>query len=339
MLARGALATLRAKRGSRMTLHLFRAALAGLAMLGSLALPAQAQGAYPHARVTLVTHSSPGGGSDVFLRELARHLGPQMGVNFTVENVSGGSGARAMALVARGKPDGSIFYATTPTYIQTTLLSKPEFGYTALEPVAIVFEDPEVVFTRAAGPFRTLGDVIAHARSNPGKARWGAATPTSMERISLEQMARKAKLKVPVVPHEGGGDLMINVLNGTLDIGVGEMQELQGQLQAGKLRILAVLSEQRIARLPDVPTAKEQGVDLVVRKFRGLAAPKGVSPAATQALEAGLRKVLADPAYKKTYSEENLVPLMLGHADAVRFTDEFSREITQTFRELGLLTK
>jgi putative tricarboxylic transport membrane protein len=339
MLAPGPLATLRAERDPRMTLHRFVAALAGLALLAPSPLPAQAQRVYPQSRVTLVTHSSPGGGSDVFLRELARHLGPQMGVTFTVENVSGGSGARAMALVARGKPDGSIFYATTPTYIQTTLLSKPEFGYTALEPVAIVFEDPEVVFTRAAGPFRSLGDVIAHARGNPGKARWGAATPTSMERIALEQMARKAQLKVPVVPHEGGGDLMINVLNGTLDIGVGEMQELQGQLQAGKLRILAVLSERRIARLPEVPTAKEQGVDLVVRKFRGLAAPKGVSPAAAQALEAGLRKVLDDPAYRKTYTDENLVPVMLGHADAVRFTDAFAREITQTFRELGLVAK
>src|SRR5829696_4512745 len=202
MLSPRPLATLRAKRGTRMTLDLFRAALVGLAVLGA-AVPAQAQGAYPQSRVTLVTHSSPGGGSDVFLRELARHLGPQMGVTFTVENVSGGSGARAMAAVARGKPDGSVFYATTPTYIQTTLLSKPEYGYTALEPVAIVFEDPEVVFTRADAPFRTLAEVIEHARRNPGKARWGAANPTSLERIALERMARRSGLKVPVVPHEG----------------------------------------------------------------------------------------------------------------------------------------
>jgi tripartite-type tricarboxylate transporter receptor subunit TctC len=93
-----------------------------------LAPLAPAQPAYPHSRVTLVTHSSPGGGSDVFLRELARHLGPTLGVNFAVENVTGGSGAKAMALVARGKPDGSVFYATTPTYIQTTLLARPTWA-------------------------------------------------------------------------------------------------------------------------------------------------------------------------------------------------------------------
>ncbi|HET8747092.1 MAG TPA: tripartite tricarboxylate transporter substrate binding protein, partial [Ramlibacter sp.] len=211
---------------------------AAFALAATCAAAAAAQPAYPHQRVTLVTHSSPGGGSDVFLRELARHLGPALGVNFAVENVTGGSGAKAMAMVARAKPDGSVFYATTPTYIQTTLLSKPEVGYTALEPVAIVFEDPEVIFTRADAPFRTLTDVIEHARRNPGKARWGAANPTSLERIALERMSRKMNVKVPVVPHEGGGDMMINVLNGTLDIGVGEVEELKGQSQSGKVRIL-----------------------------------------------------------------------------------------------------
>ena len=318
--------------------HPLGAAVFAWVALG-LAPLAPAQPAYPHSRVTLVTHSSPGGGSDVFLRELARHLGPTLGVNFAVENVTGGSGAKAMALVARGKPDGSVFYATTPTYIQTTLLARPDVGYTAREPVAIVFEDPEVIFTRAEAPFRTLADVIEHARRSPGKAHWGAANPASLERIALERIARKMNVKVPVVPHEGGGDLMINVLNGTLDIGVGEVEELKGQLQAGKVRILAVLSDKRMAQLPQVPTAREQGVDVVVRKFRGLAAPRGVAPEAVKALETGLRKVLAAPAYRKSYTDSNLVPVMLGHDEAVRFTNEVATDIALTFRELGITPK
>ena len=316
----------------------FKAAFVGLALACASIPPALAQAKpYPHKNVTLVTHSSPGGGSDVFLRDLAKHLGPIMGVNFAVENVSGGSGAKAMAFVAQAKPDGSVFYATTPTYIQTTLLSKPKFGYTALEPVAIVFEDPEVVFTRADAPFKTLTDVIEHARKNPTKARWGAANPGSLERITLERMSRKMNVKVPVVPHEGGGDMMINVLNGTLDIGIGEVQELQGQLQGGKVRILAVLSDKRAELLPNVPTAKEQGVDIVVRKFRGLAGPKGVSPEAASALDAGLQKVLADPAFKKSYTQSNLIPNFMGHQEAIAFTNQFATEVTQTLKELGVI--
>ncbi len=134
--------------------------LATLALLVATLPFARAQSdvkvAYPQSRVTLVTHSSPGGGSDLFLRDLAKHLGPIMGVHFVVENITGGSGAKAMAFVARAKADGSVFYATTPTYIQTSLLSKPEYGYTALEPVAIVFQDPEVIFTRADAPWKSL---------------------------------------------------------------------------------------------------------------------------------------------------------------------------------------
>src|SRR5882757_483946 len=138
-------------------------------LIGLLPEVGAAQSKYPLSTVTLVTHSSPGGGSDVFLRELARTLGPEMGVTFVVENIRGGSGARAVAKVAQAPPDGSIFYATTPTYIQTTLLSKTEFGYTSLDPLAVVFYDPEVLFTRAQSPFRTLGDAIARAKEAPGR--------------------------------------------------------------------------------------------------------------------------------------------------------------------------
>jgi putative tricarboxylic transport membrane protein len=324
--------------GDTMKSLAFKAAFVGLAFACAGMSPAVAQTKpYPHKIVTLVTHSSPGGGSDVFLRELVKYLGPAMNVNFAVENVTGGSGAKAMAFVAKGKPDGSIFYATTPTYIQTTLMSKAEVGYTALEPVAIVFEDPDVLYTRVEAPYKNLKDLIDQARSNPGKSRWGASNPGSLERITLERMSRKVGVKAVVVPHEGGGDMMINVLNGTLDIGMGEVEELQGQLQAGKIRILAALSDKRLQMLPNVPTAKEQGVDIVVHKFRGLAGPKGISPEAADALDAGLQKVLADPAFKKSYTESNLIPHFLPHKEAVAFTNQFAAEVTQTLKELGVV--
>lgn len=326
-----------------MTIHTRRAAmrtlLALLAAGASATLYAQDKPVtpYPVKQVTLVTHSSPGGGSDVFLRDLAKHLGPIMGVNFIVENITGGSGAKAMAFVARAKPDGSVLYASTPTYIQTSLLSKPEVGYTALEPIAIVFQDPEVIFTRADAPWKSLSEVLARAGKEPGKSRWGAANPASLERIALERLARKANVKVPVIPHEGGGDMMINVLNGTLDIGLGEVQELQGQLQAGKIRILATLSDKRLALLPDVPTVKEQGVDLVVRKFRGLAGPKKIPVETTNALEAGLRKALASASYKESYTRNDLLPAFMGRQEANRFTQEFVGELTTSMKELGIL--
>lgn len=311
--------------------------LVGSLLAGALAVAAQAQTPYPHSRVTLVTHSSAGGGSDVFLRELAKHLGPIMGTTFVVENVTGGSGARAIAHVAKAKPDGSVLYATTPTYIQTTLLSKPDVGYDALQPLAILFQDPEIVFTRTDAPWKSLTEVIEHARRNPGKARWGAANPASLERIALERMARKADVKVAVVPHEGGGDMMINVLNGTLDIGVGEMQEIAGQLAAGKVRLVAVLGDRRLAQLPNLPTAREQGVDLAVRKFRGLAGPKGIPDDIARHWDEAIKRVMELPAYKESYTKNDLVPTVMTRREAIAFTQDFVGEITQSMREFGLV--
>src|SRR5688572_15762538 len=107
--------------------YLFTAAIVGWAQLGDTA---DAQPApYPHKVVTLVTHSSPGGGSDVFLRELSKHLSKYIDATFVVENAQGGSGAKAMARTAAAPADGSVFYATTPTYIYTSLLSKPAKSY------------------------------------------------------------------------------------------------------------------------------------------------------------------------------------------------------------------
>jgi tripartite-type tricarboxylate transporter receptor subunit TctC len=310
-----------------------------IALAAVLALPfavAEAQTKYPHATVTLVTHSSPGGGSDVFLREMVKHLTPAMGVNFVVENVSGGSGAKAVARVAKAPADGSIFYATTPTYIQTTLLSKPEVGYEGLEPLVNVFYDPEVVYVRAESPFKTLAEAVAYAKQNPGKAKWGAANPASLERIALEKLNRRGGIQAAVVTHEGGGALMINVLNGTLDLGVGEVQEIRAQLEAKKVRIIAVLTDKRVDALPDVSTAREQGVDLVVTKFRGLAGPKNIPANIAAAWEEGIRKVLASPAYKAEYEKESLVSAFMGHEEARKFTAVFAKEVADSLREFGV---
>ena len=307
------------------------------ACLVVLSASAWAQTPYPQSRVTLVTHSSPGGGTDLFLRDIAQVLGPLMKTSFSVENMRGGSGATAVAHVAGAKPDGGTFYGTTPTYIQTTLMSKPKVGYDGLDPIAIVFIDPEVIYTRTESPYKTLAEVMNFAKANPGKSRWGASNPASLERLALERLARTSGVKAAIVPHEGGGDQMIGVLNGTYDIGIGEIQELQGQLEAGKIRLLAVLNEQRLPGLPNLPTAKEQGYNVVVTKFRGIAAPKGVSDEIAKAWEDALRKALADPAYKAAYTKENLIPALMGREEARKFTNQFVIDVTASLKDLGVI--
>lgn len=290
--------------------------------------------AYPHKVVTLVTHSSPGGGSDVFLREMSKHLGKYIGATFVVENVQGGSGAKAMARLASAPADGSIFYATTPTYIYTSLMSKPATTYKDLEPLANIFADSEVIYTRADGPFKTLKDVIDQAKKERGK--WGAANPASLERQAAEQLKKAAGVgNAAVVTHEGGGDMMLNVLNGTLDVGIGEIQEIRSQLEAGKIRLLATFNPQRIPQFPDVPTVKESGYDIALVKFRGLAGPKGLPAEVTKVWDEAIPKLLADPEYSKAYKAEVLVPNFMAHKDYVGFVTDFGGKTEAFLKETG----
>ncbi len=290
---------------------------------------------YPHRTVSLITHSSPGGGSDVFLREMSKFLGRYIDATFVVENVSGGSGARAISRLATSKPDGSVLYATTPTYIFTSLLSKPQHTYKDVQPLVNVFSDAEVLFTRADGPIQTIGDLIKTAKEKRG--RWGAANPASLERQAAERLRRAAGVNAAIVSHEGGGDMMINVLNGTLDAGIGEIQELRAQLESNKVRLLAVFNPERLPNFPNVPTVKESGLDVVVRKFRGLAGPPGLPAEIIAIWEKAIPALLADADYKKVYAAESLVPDFMPSSAYRPFVDNFAQEAEAFFRETGVI--
>ena len=285
--------------------------------------------------MTLVTHSSPGGGSDVFLREMVPHISRIMGGTFVVENLQGGSGAKAIATLAKARSDGRMLYATTPTFIYTSLLSRPAARYTDVEPLVNLFFDPEVLYTAADSRFKTLREVIDHARDGGGK--WGAANPASLERQVMEQLKQKAGVTPAVTTFEGGGDMLLNVLNHTLDMGVGELQEIRGQLDAGRLRLLAVVGADRLPQFPDVETVKEQGIELAVRKFRGLAGPKGMPAEVIAAWDAAIPKLLDDPEYRKLYMENSLQPGFIPHAEYVGFMDTFGKDTEAFLRDAGVI--
>ncbi|MSO82897.1 MAG: tripartite tricarboxylate transporter substrate binding protein [Acidobacteria bacterium] len=289
----------------------------------------------PRSIVTLVTHSSPGGGSDVFLREMVPHISRIMGGTFVVENLQGGSGAKAIATLAKARSDGRMLYATTPTFIYTSLLSRPAARYTDVEPLVNLFFDPEVLYTAADSRFKTLREVIDHARDGGGK--WGAANPASLERQVMEQLKQKAGVTPAVTTFEGGGDMLLNVLNHTLDMGVGELQEIRGQLDAGRLRLLAVVGADRLPQFPDVETVKEQGIELAVRKFRGLAGPKGMPAEVIAAWDAAIPKLLDDPEYRKLYMENSLQPGFIPHAEYVGFMDTFGKDTEAFLRDAGVI--
>jgi putative tricarboxylic transport membrane protein len=310
----------------------FLLSAAALVLSAAVGTSAMAQ-KYPQSTVTLVTHSKAGGGTDVFLREMSKYLPKHMGAQFAVENVTGGSGAKAMAKLAGSPADGSIFYGTTPTYVITSLLSKPSKTYADLDGIINVFSDPQTVYVRANSPLKNIKDVIEASKKNPTAVKFGVTTPGSLDRQVMEKFKKLTGTKSPIITHDGGGELLISVLNGTVDVAIGEIQELAAQLEAGKVRIITTYTENRLETMPNVPTAKEQGVDLVVRKFRGLAGPKNTPESIKQLWKAGVEKALKDPEFKKWYTAQSLVPMVIVGKDYDKFLKDFAADQQAFFDE------
>ena len=308
--------------------------LASITALGLLAAPVAAD--YPVDTVRLITHSSAGGGTDVFLRRIATTLGPIMGVTFVVENVTGGGGARAMAELANSPSDGSVFYGSTPSYIITSLLSNPEVRHDDLVPVVNLFYDPQTVFVLADSPYQSLNDVIADAQARPREVVAAVSTPASLDRQVIEEFQAVTGTELIVLTHDGGGDVLLSVLNGTADFGVGEIAELRGQIDAGAMRIIATYTEDRVPVIGDVPTAQEQGVDLVVSKFRGIVGHPDLPPEVIAAWEEGVQQMLADPEFKAWYEGEGVQLGYLDHEDAKVARDEFVASIQAFFDEFDI---
>jgi tripartite-type tricarboxylate transporter receptor subunit TctC len=292
---------------------------------------------YPVKTVKLITHSSPGGGSDVMLREMIKHIGKYINANFIVDNVRGGSGARAMAVLANSPADGSIFYATTPTCIQIPMLAEVEYTIDDLEPVVNIFYDPMVMYTKTDSPIENLNDLITYAKENPGQSSWGGGNPSALERQIIERLRTDADVEVRVVAFEGGGDLMLAVLSGVVDVGFGEPAEILGQVEAGKIKILTTFTDDRIRKLPHVQTAVEQGYDIVLPKFRGLAGPKGLPEDVITAWETAIPRLLADPDFISWYEENCLIPGYLNQELFQAFVKKTQNDYRDYLKQVGLL--
>lgn len=291
---------------------------------------------YPVQTVRLVTHSSPGGGMDVFLRKIGQHLGPIMGVHFVVESVTGSGGAAAMAAVANGPKDGSVFYGSTPTHIITSLLSKPSVTYEDMEPIVNLFSDPQTVYVLADSPYQTLSDIVEDAKKNPSSIVVSVSTPGSLDRQVMEEFQGLTDTSMIVLTHDGGGDALLSVLNGTASVGLSEIAELRGQMEAGKVRIIATYTDERVPGIGNVPTAKEQGYDLVVSKFRGIAGAKGLSQDIVAAWEDGVSKLMEDEEFRAWYESEGIQNAYQTQAEAAAEREKFTVSLQEFFEKYGI---
>ena len=245
----------------------------------------------------VVTHAGVGGGTDITVRMMMVQAPGEFGQEFTVVNRTAGSGAQALQYVASKPADGHTLVLVTQTHLLTMLRNRNLPQLSDLIPVARATEDPMFVLVRRDSPLRSADELLSAGKAR--SLRFGGTHVGGVDHVSIFAFGRAAGLTPPtLVPFRGGGEIVINLVGGNIDVGLVNPGEAEAQLRAGEVRPLMVLSAARLPSYPDVPTGKELGIDNIAATVRGYCVLKGTPEDRVARLEQGLIRAMAGPIYK-----------------------------------------
>lgn len=276
---------------------------------------------WPTKAVTFITHTNPGAGGDLFNRAVGKAAEKVWGQAVVVENRPGGSGATAFIALKNAKPDGYTLMGQTPTLITATLTNKMPVTYKDFPPVARIVIDIMVLYAKADAPWKDGKAFFDDAKANPGKLRVGGGSVGSTDNFMVDQAEFSSGGKIEYVPFESGAEVVAAVAGGHIAAGSGEYAEILPQVEAKKIKVLAVAANSRIAGI-DAPTFKEQGIDSVMEKFRGYFAPPGISKDMVDAIAAQLKKVQETDEFKNWAKMGHMVLSYQGPEDFAKVVED-----------------
>ena len=262
--------------------------------------------AFPAKPVRIVLPFGPGGIADITTRTIAPRLGEGLGQQVIVENMPGAGGIRAAETVARAEPDGhTLLLLTNGNAVSQALFkSLPYDPVNDFAMISTIGFFSMVIVTGANSQAKTLQDVIAMAKANPGKLNIGTIIPGGTQHLAAELFRSTAGIDALVVPHKTTGEVTIAARNGNVDLAVDFIAPLLSSIRSGALRPLAVTAAKRFPGLPDVPTVIESGVaGYDVASWNAMAAPAKTPRAVIERLHQELVKAIAAPEVQKRFTE------------------------------------
>ena len=258
---------------------------------------------FPTKEVQIIIPWAAGGATDLIFRALAATTGKYLGKAVVVVNRPGGAGAVGFTEVMQAKPDGyTLVSAVTPLTILPHQVSTA-FTYKSFDPVLNVVDDPSMFLVRSDAPWKSLKEFLDYAKKNPGMITVGNSGAGGGVHLVALAFERAAGVKFNHIPFSGGGPSVTAILGGHVNAVSVSPPEGISQVQAGKLKIIALFAGKRFEMFPDVPTVKEQGIDFAMGMWRGLAAPKGTPPEIIKKLHDAFKQGMDDPVLKKNAND------------------------------------
>jgi tripartite-type tricarboxylate transporter receptor subunit TctC len=306
--------------------------------LSALPLLGHAQG-YPSKPVTLVVGYAPGGTTDIVARMAAQALSVGTGKTFIVENRGGGSTTIATGYVAKAAADGYTLLANEMTQtIVPSLFPKLSFDpIKDLAPVTVFAEAPYVLVVNSNVPAKSLRELVALAKAQPGKLNFASGGAGSGPHIAGELLKTVAGIEMTHVAYKGSGPAVQDLLSGQVEVLITAAPTVSAQLASGRMRPLAVAHSKRLSSLPNVPTAAEAGFpEFRIANWFGLAAPKGTPADVITFLHAEVQKMIARPDVREKLLAAGAEPVSMTPAEAARHIETEARRWGDLIHKAGI---
>lgn len=312
--------------------------LKSMAMLAASGLPLSALAA---TNVKMMIPANPGGGWDGTGRALGKALmDAKVADTVTYENKGGAAGALGLAqFVNASKGDPNAMMVMGAVMLGGIITGKPPVSITAATPIARLTSEYNVFVLPANSPFKTMADVVAQLKKDPGSVKWGGGSRGSTEHIAAAMIARAVGVdpaRINYVAFRGGGEATAAILGGNVTVGGSGYSEFSEYITTGKMKPIGVTSAARLKGI-DVPTLKEQGIDVDIGNWRGVYGAPGITPAQRKALTDMVLKATQSKAWKEALEKNNWTPAVLSGDAFEKFVDDDFASLRATMVKSGMI--
>lgn len=306
-------------------------ALAAACVLGVSA----AHAAYPDRVITMVVPYAPGGAADGLARALAARMAATLGASVIVDNRPGASGMIGAAQVAKAAPDGyTVLYDATPFSINPHLFAQLPYAPSALQPLSLVSLSPNILIVKADSPLKTIKDVVAKAKAEPGKLNFASGGSGTVQRLAAELLRQKLNLDMVHVGYKSGGPAIMGVMAGEADFMFSNIAASLPLVSSGKLKALATSSSSRSPLLPDVPTVAEAAIaGYEAYEWNGIFVPTGTPEPIAAKLQKTISDVLKDETVKKRFNDLGAQPVGSTPAEFASFLKKEDAKWSEVIRK------